>query len=113
MLLTDTVGFIQKLPHQLVDAFRATLEEVSEADLLLHVVDVSHPYFEDQISAVYTVLEELGCITKPIITVFNKKDKLKEKKLKELLEKFEPAVAISAMYKEGLEKLLTTITSLI
>ncbi|MCX5751007.1 MAG: GTPase HflX [Candidatus Saganbacteria bacterium] len=113
ILLTDTVGFIQKLPHQLVDAFKATLEEVSEADLLLHIVDVSHPYFEDQISAVYTVLEELGCITKPMITVFNKKDKVKEKNLKTLLEKFDPAVAISAMHKDGLDKLSTAIATLI
>jgi GTP-binding protein HflX len=138
ILLTDTVGFIQKLPHQLVDAFRATLEEVSEADLLLHTVDVSHPYFEDQISAVYTVLEELGCITKQIITVFNKKDKVRAESdlprlksgesskkdspqfivgshlnIKKLLEKFDPAVAISAMQKEGLDKLLIAIASLI
>ncbi len=105
MLLTDTVGFIQKLPHQLVAAFRATLEEVTEADLLLHVVDVSHPYFEDQIAAVYTVLEELKCVAKPIITVFNKIDKLNKRIPKKLLKKYQPATAVSALYGKGLEEL--------
>jgi GTP-binding protein HflX len=105
MLLTDTVGFIQKLPHQLIAAFRATLEEVTEADLLLHVVDASHPYFEDQIAAVYTVLEELKCVTKPVITVFNKIDKLNKKLPKRILEKYQPALAISALYAKGLEEL--------
>ncbi|MFC1510927.1 GTPase HflX [Candidatus Margulisiibacteriota bacterium] len=97
VLLTDTVGFIQKLPHQLVVAFRATLEEVTEADLLLHVVDASHPCFEDQISAVYTVLEELKCATKPMVTVFNKIDKLAEPINDKILQKYKPAIAISAL----------------
>ncbi|MBU0671724.1 MAG: GTPase HflX [Candidatus Margulisbacteria bacterium] len=102
VLITDTVGFIQKLPHQLVAAFRATLEEVTEADLLLHVVDLSHPNFEHQISAVYAVLEELGAVTKPIITIFNKIDCLDNKVPKELLLKYQPAVAISALEGKGL-----------
>jgi GTP-binding protein HflX len=97
ILLTDTVGFIQKLPHQLVAAFRATLEEVTEADLLLHVVDAANPYFEDQIAAVYTVLEELNAVTKPIITIFNKSDLLEKKFSRQLLKKYEPAVALSAL----------------
>jgi len=105
VLLTDTVGFIQKLPHQLVAAFRATLEEVTEADLLLHVVDVSHPYFEDQISAVYTVLKELDAAAKPTITVFNKIDRLEKKISNTLLMKFHPAIAVSALYREGLEEM--------
>lgn len=107
MLLTDTVGFIQKLPHQLIAAFRATLEEVTEADLLLHVVDVSHPYFEDQIEAVYAVLEELNAAAKPIITVLNKIDALKcsSKVSPDTLKKYRPAVALSALNKEGLEDL--------
>jgi GTP-binding protein HflX len=105
MLLTDTVGFIQKLPHQLVAAFRATLEELTEADLLLHVVDASHPYFEDQIGAVYTVLEELDSIKKPMITVFNKIDKLGIKISKKLLKKYQPAVAVSALHGTGLDNL--------
>ena len=105
ILLTDTVGFIQKLPHQLIAAFRATLEETTEADLLLHVVDISHPYFEDQITAVYTVLEELKSVIKPIITVFNKIDKLNKKISRELIEKYHPAVAVSSLYNQGLEEL--------
>ncbi len=73
-LLSDTVGFIRKLPHQLVEAFRSTLDEVREADLLLHIVDISHPAFEDQIRVVNQTLEELGASSKPRILVFNKTD---------------------------------------
>ena len=76
ILLTDTVGFIRKLPHTLVDSFKATLEEVELADLLIHVVDVSHPEYREQIEAVQKILEELGAAEKPIITVFNKSDLL-------------------------------------
>jgi GTP-binding protein HflX len=111
ILLTDTVGFIQKLPHQLVDAFRATLEEVTEADLLLHVMDASSGYLEDQIAAVYTVLEELRVITKPILSVFNKMDKAGDPaRLKKLIKKYQPAVAVSALHKTGLEDLLKVLS---
>src|SRR3989338_3662361 len=113
VLMSDTVGFIQKLPHQLIAAFRATLEEVSEADLLLHVVDASHPYREDQINAVLTVLEELKCGTKPMITVFNKSDKLTRKISGELLKKHEPSVVISALHQSGLDKLVTIFFQLL
>ena len=75
VLLTDTVGFIRKLPHGLVEAFKATLEEVVQADLLLHVVDISHPQAEEQIAAVNAVLEEIGAEEKPTIMVFNKMDR--------------------------------------
>jgi GTP-binding protein HflX len=109
MLITDTVGFIQKLPHQLVAAFHSTLEEVSEADLLLHVVDVSHPDFESQITAVYRTLEELKCISRPIITLFNKIDRMEKRIEKKLLIKYRPAAAISAQKNEGLDKLLSII----
>jgi GTP-binding protein HflX len=109
VLLTDTVGFIQKLPHTLIEAFAATLEEVTDADFLVHVVDGANPEFERQISAVYQVLEELKSITKPIITVFNKADLLKKKLPKAVLKKYQPAVAISALEKDGLEKLLSII----
>ena len=74
--LTDTVGFIRKLPHQLVASFRATLEEAREADLLLHVVDASDPEFEDQMQVVDEVLEELELDEQPIVPVFNKVDLL-------------------------------------
>ncbi|MEO8795840.1 MAG: GTPase HflX [Daejeonella sp.] len=73
-LLSDTVGFIRKLPHHLVECFKSTLDEVREADILIHVVDISHPNFEDQIFTVNETLKELGAIDKPIITVFNKID---------------------------------------
>ncbi|WP_297966082.1 GTPase HflX [uncultured Anaerovibrio sp.] len=78
ILLTDTVGFIQKLPHTLVSAFQATLEETTEADLLVHVVDASDPNYELQIKAVMKVLEEIGAKEKPAIFVFNKADRLME-----------------------------------
>lgn len=73
-LLSDTVGFIRKLPHQLVESFKSTLDEVREADLLLHVVDISHPDFEEQISVVENTLKDLGCAEKPSMIVFNKID---------------------------------------
>ena len=76
ILLTDTVGFIAKLPHNLVKAFRATLEELAYADILLHVVDVSSPYRAEQTRVVYDTLKELNCADKPVITVFNKTDLL-------------------------------------
>ena len=73
-LLTDTVGFIRKLPTQLVESFKSTLDEVREADLLLHVIDISHPNFEDHINSVNNILQEIHCTDKPIIMVFNKID---------------------------------------
>jgi GTP-binding protein HflX len=76
-LLSDTVGFIRKLPHHLVECFKSTLDEVREADILIHVVDVSHPNFEDQIKTVNETLKDLGVIDKPTITLFNKIDAYK------------------------------------
>ena len=75
-LLTDTVGFIRKLPHTLIECFKSTLDEVREADVLLHVVDVSHPSFEEQIAVVNSILSEIGAADKPTILVFNKIDRL-------------------------------------
>ncbi|GAB1447521.1 MAG: GTPase HflX [Bacteroidia bacterium] len=77
-LLTDTVGFIRKLPHQLVECFKSTLDEIREADALLHVVDISHPGFEEQIRVVNETLKEIGARNKPVLLVFNKMDALKE-----------------------------------
>ena len=111
VLVSDTVGFIQKLPHQLVDAFKATLEEVTEADILIHVVDSSSPYFENQIGSVYNVLEEIGAIGKPMITVFNKTDLLKKELGNALLDKYRPCVKVSALKKNGLEELKAAISS--
>jgi GTPase len=76
-LLSDTVGFIRKLPHQLVESFKSTLDEVKEADILLHIVDVSHPQFEEQMDTVSSTLEEIGASNKTMITVFNKIDQYK------------------------------------
>jgi len=73
-LLSDTVGFIRKLPHQLVESFKSTLDEVREADLLLHVVDISHPVFEEQLKVVVQTLQEIGAADKPVLLVFNKID---------------------------------------
>ncbi len=111
ILVTDTVGFIRKLPHHLVAAFRATLEEIRQADLLLHVVDSSHPYKEDQISAVLEVLKNLEVLEKPILTVWNKIDKLPDENLSpdRLVKQHEPGVAISAQNKVGLDNLFTAL----
>lgn len=109
VLLTDTVGFIQKLPHQLVAAFRATLEEVTEADLLLHIVDGSHPRYQEQSEAVFDVLRELEAHVKPIITVFNKIDKLENSSTINKLLRHENSVAIAALSGVGLPELLDRI----
>ncbi len=78
VLLSDTVGFIRKLPHRLIESFKSTLDEVREADLLLHIVDISHPNFEDQYEVVNETLREIGATEQPIITVFNKIDRYRE-----------------------------------
>lgn len=83
-LLTDTVGFIRKLPHQLIECFKSTLDEIREADILLHVVDVSHPQFQDQLDVVNKTLHEIGAHQKKTILVFNKIDILEEPDLQEI-----------------------------
>jgi len=85
-LLSDTVGFIRKLPHHLVESFKSTLDEVREADLLLHVVDISHPQHEEQINVVNKTLQDLNAFDKPVITVFNKMDIYEEKSIDSWLE---------------------------
>lgn len=82
-LLSDTVGFIRKLPHNLIESFKSTLDEVREADILLHVVDVSHPSFEDHINVVLNTLKEIGAADKQIITVYNKIDKLDKEEIEQ------------------------------
>jgi GTP-binding protein HflX len=126
VLLTDTVGFIRKLPHGLVEAFKATLEEVVQADLLLHVVDISHPQVEEQIQAVNAVLAEIGAGGKPTIVVLNKLDRLNSDgigvggnpggsgangALNRLQENHPHAVAISATTGEGIPSLLAEIST--
>jgi GTP-binding protein HflX len=126
-LLSDTVGFIRKLPHHLVESFKSTLDEVREADVLLHVVDISHAQFEDQIGVVNKTLQELKAFEKPIITIFNKmdlyqekyfdewlEDEVKQDILLELKEKWSLAtnnncVFVSAIEKQNIEELRTII----
>ena len=86
-LLSDTVGFIRKLPHHLIESFKSTLDEVREADILLHVVDISHPRYEEQIGVVNKTLQELKAFDKPVITVFNKMDLYEKKTFDEWLDK--------------------------
>ena len=108
-LLTDTVGFIQKLPHHLVAAFRATFEEVIQADLLLHVLDISHPMFQEQSNAVFEVLREFKSDDKPTITVFNKIDAVSDQHLIERCLRQPSSVAISAATGQGIDKLFQMI----
>jgi GTP-binding protein HflX len=86
-LLSDTVGFIRKLPHHLIESFKSTLDEAIEADILLHVVDISHQAFEDQMNVVADILEEIGARDKPTIVVFNKMDLYEAKNFDEFLPK--------------------------
>jgi GTPase len=109
-LVTDTVGFIRKLPHHLVASFRSTLEEAREADLLLHVIDSAHPDREEHIQVVHEVLEELDLHRKPQVLVFNKVDRLtheEEAALRDRTRAFEPAssIFVSALHPESLETL--------
>ena len=126
-LLSDTVGFIRKLPHHLVESFKSTLDEVREADILLHVVDISHHKYEEQLTVVNKTLADLGCAEKPTITIFNKMDKyaeeafdkwleeeVKENILKELKERWQEetkgnCVFVSATERTNLESLRQTI----
>lgn len=109
VLIADTVGFIQKLPHQLIAAFRATLEEIVQADLLLHVVDISHSRQQQQCDAVHQVLKELDIAEKPIITALNKADKIDNPHILTRALRQEGSVAISAVSGLGISVLLETI----
>jgi len=126
-LLSDTVGFIRKLPHHLVESFKSTLDEVREADVLLHVVDTSHAQYEDQIAVVNKTLQELKAFDKPVVTIFNKmdlykqkyfdewlEDEVKEDILRELKERWNgitnnQCVFVSAIEKLNIEELRTVI----
>jgi GTP-binding protein HflX len=110
VLFSDTVGFIRKLPHMLVDAFKATFEETLEADLLLHVLDVSHPAVEEQAAAVHAVLGELGAQDRPVVTALNKIDLLERIEVAERWARRVPnAAPISAQNGAGLEELLELV----
>jgi GTP-binding protein HflX len=110
VLLTDTVGFLRKLPHTLIESFKATLEEVGEADLLIHVVDLSHPRVDEQMQAVDNVIKELGAFGKQTVTVFNKIDQLTNRELADSYPKrFPNSVAISALTGEGVGDLVRAL----
>jgi GTP-binding protein HflX len=109
VLFTDTVGFIQKLPTTLVASFRATLEEIGDADLLLHVVDITHPNASEQAQAVLTTLDEIGVADVPMVTALNKIDAFANpQSIVNRVDEFERAVPISALTGEGIPSLLTT-----
>ncbi|MDX1938834.1 MAG: GTPase HflX [Flavihumibacter sp.] len=126
-LLSDTVGFIRKLPHHLVESFKSTLDEVREADILLHVVDIGHPQYEDHIKVVNTTLQELKAYDKPVITIFNKmdiyeqhtfdpwlEDEIKQQIVAELKERWENelqgnCVFVAATEKRNIDTLRATI----
>lgn len=114
IVMSDTVGFMHALPHDLIEAFKATLEEVKEADLLLHVVDVSHPNFRKLFDAVEDVLDELKALQKPMLVVFNKIDALEDQTwLPQFLDNFEHAVCVSALNKQGLDNLMEVIMTML
>jgi GTP-binding protein HflX len=115
-LLTDTVGFIRKLPKQLLESFKSTLDEVREADLLVHVLDLSHPNFEDHFETVNTTLQEIDKVEKPTVIVFNKIDALSEEvSLEELKRTWmarlagRPCIFISAIDKTNIDELKTVL----
>jgi GTP-binding protein HflX len=110
VLITDTVGFIQKLPTQLVAAFRATLEEIVDADLILHVIDITHRNVREQVETVVQVLEEIGAGHKPMLVALNKVDLLNQpEEASSIAAQYPNAVAISAMYGNGLDDLVQAI----
>ena len=106
-LITDTVGFIRKLPTQLVESFKSTLNEITESDLILHIVDISHPNYDDHIDSVNSILEQIKCSNKPSVIVFNKMDKLNEEDLENFKFKDNNGsnLFISAYKKINLDKL--------
>lgn len=113
ILLTDTVGFLNDLPHSLIEAFRATLDEVTEADLLVHVLDAASPACDEQFEAVRKVLEELGAHEKPTVLALNKADLLDEDERRQMLAKFPDGVFISAKQKLNLDPLIEAIGKLV
>jgi len=111
LLVSDTVGFIDRLPHALVAAFRATLEEVADADLILHVIDAATPDRERRMDAVHRVLDEVGALEVPLLEVYNKCDGLTPDERRRLQEQDQSALLISALTKDGVDDLLETVTS--
>lgn len=114
IIFTDTVGFIRKLPHHLVASFKSTLEEVTSADLLLNIIDLSHPHYLEQMASVHDVLETMGAIDKPVLMVFNKIDLIKsDSDIQLARERFPGAVFISAIRKIGLKDLRDVVLDIL
>src|SRR5262245_11637601 len=111
LLLSDTVGFIDRLPHTLVAAFRATLEEIADADLVLHVIDAAAPDRDRRIAAVRLVLDEVGADAVPLLDVYNKSDLLTPDERRRLLEQDPGALCVSALTRDGISELLDTVAS--
>ena len=112
ILLTDTVGFIRKLPHHLIEAFKSTLEEAKYADIIIHVVDVSNPRMDEQMYVVYDTLRQMGAEGKPVITLFNKQDRLeKEESHKDFQADY--SIATSAKTGQGLDELKAALLEII
>ena len=112
ILLTDTVGFIRKLPHHLIEAFKSTLEEAKYADIIIHVVDASNPQMDSQMYVVYETLRQLGVEGKPVITLFNKQDKLEEAgSFRDFQAQY--SIRTSAKTGQGLEELKTALLEII
>jgi GTPase len=111
LLVSDTVGFIDRLPHALVAAFRATLEEVAEADLILHVIDAAAPDRLRRMDAVRKVLEEVGAMDVPLIDVYNKCDAITADERRRLQDQDPAALLISAITREGLDELVDSVAS--
>lgn len=109
VVVSDTVGFIKKLPHQLVASFRSTLDEVREADLLLHVIDASHPQMKEQTESVEIVLEEIGAAEKPRLSVFNKIDAASKEQINRLRKRYQDGIFISAFKGLGIDELVNKI----
>jgi GTP-binding protein HflX len=110
VLLTDTVGFLRKLPHTLIESFKATLEEVSEADLLIHIVDLSHPRVDEQMEAVDAVIKEIDAFGKQTLIVFNKIDRFENREVADIyVRRFPGSVAISARTGEGMGNLVQAL----
>lgn len=115
-LLSDTVGFIRKLPHDLIESFKSTLAEVNEADVLIHVVDISNPAFKDHMTAVASTLEEIGASNIPTLTVFNKVDQvadLEDLAIGDSIERLPDSIFISAREKENLDGLRQSLMQLV
>jgi len=113
VVLSDTVGFIRKLPHQLVASFRSTLDEVNNADLILHLINAGHSQMHDQIKAVEIVLDEIDAATKQRVNVFNKIDTISDNEIDQLRKRYPEAVLVSALEKEGIDDLIRKIDEIV